>query len=184
MLSKDVFLVGVATVFAGFAMTTASTTTSTTVNGIAYAASGTIDAKTAKMFNRLLQNSKHLQVQTQVAPSAASKSPASHIEISYKVSGTTDVETAKRLIELFRDNQHVVVIVDVHQKSDTFVTENTRNNFKKNMNQMAPAPIFVPNYPAVYVQSPNKPNYWYPVAQWKKVPTEANNANSSESAAE
>lgn len=144
--------------------------------------------KLRRMFNRLLQNSKHLQVQTKVVPSAASTNPTNHVEISYKVSGTTDVKTAKRLIKLFRDSQHVDVIVDIIQESGTLDTGNAKNNYRHNMNQMDPAPMFVPNYPAVYVQSPNNPSNWYPVALWKKVPLspqiEANNANSLDTAVE
>ncbi len=169
LFSEKGFFVASTTLFAAVALMgiTTITTASAQAKSIAYVANGTTDIKTARMLQRLLKNSKALEVHAQVNRSQ----PQYNVGVSYTVTGTTSVKNARKLIQLFNTNKHIQVNVDVTQNANQGVVNHRRSN----QNAPQALPLYAANYPTVYMQVGNNPSNWYPVALYKPMPMPVSN---------
>ncbi len=160
LFSEKGFVVASTTMFVAVALIGITTiTTPAQAKSISYVANGTTDIKTAKMLQRLLKNSKELEVQVH----AKRSQPQYNVGVSYTVTGTTSVKNARKLIQLFNTSKHIQVNVDVTHYANQAVVNHKRTN------QYAPQslPLYAANYPAVYMQVENNPYNWYPVALYQ-----------------
>jgi len=161
LFSEKGFFVASTTMFAAVALIGITTiTTPAQAKSISYVANGTTDIKTAKMLQRLLKNSKELEVQVHANRRSQ---PQYNVGVSYTVTGTTSVKNARKLIQLFNTSKHIQVNVDVTHYTNQAVVNHKRTN------QHAPQslPLYAANYPAVYMQVGNNPYNWYPVALYQ-----------------
>jgi len=160
LFSEKGFFVASTSMFAAVALIGITTiATPAQAKSISYVANGTTDIKTAKMLQRLLKNSRELEVQVHVKPNQ----PQYNVGVSYTVTGTTSVRNARKLIQLFKTSKHIQVNVDVTH----YANQGVVNHRRTNPNAL---PLYAVNYPAVYMQVGNNPYNWYPVALYKPMP--------------
>ena len=169
LYSEKGFFVASTTMFVAVASIGITTiTTPAQAKSISYVANGTTDIKTARMLQKLLQNSKELGVE--VHTHVKRNQPQYNVGVSYTVTGTTSVKNARKLIRLFNNSKHIQVNVEVAHNANHAVANYRRTN----QNAPQALPLYAANYPAVYMQARNNSHNWYPIALYKPMPVPTN----------